>query len=235
MWSHKISDIIKWWPLTFQNQLSQTGIKIDWLHDYILILLIFVLVLVGGALIILVNENWTWFATRPSQTLEIIWTLVPALTLFFVGIPSLSTLYQAEKRGETSLSLKITGHQWYWSYDYLDFETTEFDRFIKPRNDLLHGEFRNLEVDNRVVVPIGARLVLLISSSDVLHSWALPRVRLKGDANPGRLNIVIGTVISPGIYYGQCSELCGANHSFIPIGVERTSPPLFVLWSIIIV
>jgi cytochrome c oxidase subunit 2 len=117
----------------------------------------------------------------------------------------------------------VTGHQWYWSYDYTDFKTIDFDRYIIPLNDLKNGEIRLLEVDNNLVVPFNSENRFIIRRADVLHSWTIPVIGIKIDANPGRLNMVIFNSFNRGIFYGQCREICGANHRFIPICLEATS------------
>lgn len=151
-------------------------------------------------------------------------------TLFFIGLPSMYTLYAHEVELERDLTLKVVGHQWYWRYDYSGLSGVEFDSFIVPLGDLSLGDFRLLEVDNKVVVPVGGALRLAVSSADVLHSWALPSFGLKADANPGRLNFIHAVPLQVGLFYGQCREICGANHSFIPICLEVVTPVLFGGW-----
>lgn len=151
------------------------------------------------------------------------------MVLFNVGYHSIIILYSHELDTEAALTVKVTGHQWYWSYDYTDFEGVDFDSYILPLVDLSPGDFRLLEVDNHTVLPVNSNVRFIITSADVLHSWALPSLGLKIDANPGRLNIVSSNAHVLGLYYGQCSEICGANHSFIPICVEVSSFYLFKL------
>ena len=169
-----------------------------------------------------------WFSPLPENPkIELIWTIVPALTLVALGGPSLSILYQGEHAVDRKLAVNITGHQWYWSYRVADFHEDEFDRFIKPIEDCVSGNFRGLDVDNRLVLPFLTTRQLAVSSTDVLHSWALPAISLKADANPGRINQIPFARTLAGVFFGQCSELCGANHSFIPVVVEVTTPQLF--------
>lgn len=225
-----LAKIIKWYPLTFQNQISNFSIFVDWFHDYIWILLIFVILLVGGILFITFKNNLYFSPNKENPFIEIIWTIIPAFTLIIIGIPSIFLLYNTETPYLTFLNIKVSGHQWYWSYNIIDLESSEFDSFIKPLNELNIGEFRRLDVDNRLILPLKIISLICVSSVDVLHSWALPSLSIKADANPGRINIieVIPQII--GIYFGQCSELCGANHRFIPIVVEITRPFLFSIW-----
>jgi cytochrome c oxidase subunit 2 len=128
------------------------------------------------------------------------------------------------------LTIKTVGHQWYWSYEYSDFLNLEFDSYILPTEELNRGDFRLLDVDNRIVVPTETSVRLLITSADVIHSWAVPSLGIKTDAIPGRLNQIGFFIKYPGVYYGQCSEMCGANHSFIPIVLEAVAMKDFTSW-----
>jgi len=154
-----------------------------------------------------------------NEKLEVFWTIIPAIILIILGIPSLKLLYSIEGNYYSLFSVKIIGRQWYWRYDYRGFKKVFFDSFIKPFNTLKLGDFRLLETDNNVVLPFNTNIMLIISSRDVIHRWAVPTLNTKMDANPGRLNVVYLKSTYPGLYYGQCSEICGANHSFIPICV----------------
>jgi len=223
--------MIKWFPITFQNIDNEQRYIIDWLFDYILLFLIFVLIFVGGILISLAKNKFLELKTFEASLLEFIWTLLPGFILIFIGIPSLSILYNRENIINPNLTIKISGHQWYWSYDYRDFINVEFDSYLKPIEELIKGEPRLLETDNHIILPLFSSRRLLISSSDVLHRWALPRLGLKADANPGRINILyLNNIENNGLFYGQCSEICGANHSFIPICIEVCSYYNFNLW-----
>ena len=158
--------------------------------------------------------------------IEFIWTAVPACLLIFIALPSLSTLYILEDSFEASLNLKTIGHQWYWSYEYRDYKMLEYDSYIE------RGDFRLLEVDNSLVLPVNHYICITISSTDVIHSWAVPRLGLKCDAIPGRINQLLFLVKNCGVYFGQCSEICGRNHSFIPIKVEGVRVDIFSNWII---
>jgi cytochrome c oxidase subunit 2 len=164
------------------------------------------------------------------QTLEIIWTTFPTLILILLGLPRLSLLYRSERNREINHTLKVIGNQWYWSYQYSDLPQVEFDSFLTPRETILTGNYRLLEVDNKVILPINVSTRILVGSNDVLHAWALPRLGVKVDATPGRLNQTFIYSSFPGLFYGQCSEICGANHRFIPISVEVVPIPSFKLW-----
>ena len=170
------------------------------------------------------------------QMVEWVWTLIPAILLLQIALPSLLMLYILDETVDSSLTLKTIGHQWYWSYEYRDFwsirsdKSLEFDSYIIPSNELEENIFRLLDVDNRTVVPIHVQVRMLISSADVLHSWTVPSLGVKADAVPGRLNQVKFIRQRPGLFYGQCSEICGANHRFIPIVVERVNANTFFSW-----
>lgn len=145
----------------------------------------------------------------------------------FLAIPSLKILYLTDEINHPILSIKVLGHQWYWRYEYNDFKNLEFDSFIiKFENN----EFRLLDVDNRLILPIKNQIRLLVNSLDVIHSFAIPRLGLKVDAVPGRINQISICINRPGLYYGQCSEICGVNHRFIPIVIERTRLVNFLDW-----
>ena len=197
----------------------------------LLFFLFFVLIFVGGILFSLRKNIFFEIKFFEASTLEFIWTILPGFILLFIGIPSLSVLYSTENLKFPDITIKITGHQWYWSYDYCDFNNVDFDCYLKPLEDLLLGEPRLLETDNHIVLPLFSSSRFLITSSDVLHRWAIPRLGIKADANPGRINILYNNIfLSCGIFYGQCSEICGANHSFIPICLEVSPFSNFNMW-----
>ncbi len=223
--------MIKWFPLTFQNIDFHYASTIDWLHDYIIFFLLFVVIFVGGLLLSFRKTKYIRIQIYEIPLLEFIWTSIPGVILIFIGLPSLLILYSSETLNNADLRIKITGHQWYWTYDYSDFSDIEFDSYLKPAEDLLWGEPRLLETDNHIILPVGTKTCFIISSSDVLHRWSLPSLGLKADANPGRINILyLDNTQICGLFYGQCSEICGANHSFIPITLEITNSYNFLGW-----
>jgi cytochrome c oxidase subunit 2 len=168
--------------------------------------------------------------------LEIVWTIIPALILVLIAVPSFALLYSLDEILDPQITLKIVGHQWYWSYEYSDYLTTQsdegfgFDSYLLSADDLTPGAFRLLEVDNRVVLPVNTHIRLLVSAADVLHSWAVPSFGIKVDACPGRLSQASLFIKREGVYYGQCSEICGVNHGFMPIVVKGVSVDTFVTW-----
>ena len=167
-----------------------------------------------------------------ASLLEIIWTIIPAVILFFISVPSFTLLYSLDELIDPELTLKIIGHQWYWSYEYSDFANSiiNFDSYMVGTADLQFSDFRLLEVDNRVVLPTETHIRLLITSADVLHAWAVPSFGIKVDACPGRLSQASLFIKREGYFYGQCSEICGVNHGFMPIVVRAISPVDFLVW-----
>lgn len=167
-----------------------------------------------------------------AQRVETIWTILPAFALLFIALPSLRLLYLIDEVSEPQVTIKVVGHQWYWTYQYSDFENdVQIDSYILPTEELNENErFRLLEVDNRAVLPLNTEIRVLVTAADVIHAWAVPRLGVKIDAIPGRLNQTGITIARPGVFYGQCSEICGANHSFIPIVLEAVTYQAFINW-----
>lgn len=163
-----------------------------------------------------------------GQIIEIIWTVVPIIFLIFLAIPSLKILYLTDEINNPIISVKVIGHQWYWRYEYSDFKDIIFDSFII--NNISKSRFRLLDVDNNIILPINNQIRLLINSSDVIHSFAIPSIGVKVDAVPGRINQIPLYIKRPGLYFGQCSEICGVNHRFIPIVIEATKLKYFINW-----
>jgi len=221
-----------WANLGLQDRNSPLIEQLNFFHDHTLLILIIITILVGYLIAILFTNKFTNRLLLHGQTIEIIWTVLPAIVLMFIAMPSLRLLYLLDEINDPSLTLKTVGHQWYWSYEYSDFKNIEFDSYITPTNELDINSFRLLDVDNRIVLPINNQIRILVSAADVLHSWTVPALGIKVDATPGRLNQTNFLINRPGLYYGQCSEICGANHSFIPIVIERTPTKTFIKWII---
>lgn len=165
-----------------------------------------------------------------DQTIEIIWTIAPIFILFIIATPSLKVLYLVDDPFRPNLTIKAIGHQWYWSYEYSDFPDIEFNAYIIPQNDNSPYETRLLETDNNLVVPVNTQIRVITTAADVIHAWTIPSLGVKADAVPGRLNQLIFSVKRSGLFYGQCSEICGANHSFIPIKIEVVPIKNFTNW-----
>ena len=168
--------------------------------------------------------------TAHNTMLEVAWTIVPVIILVVIAIPSLKLLYHSGKTPAYDMTLKVTGHQWYWSYNYPDHGDISFDSIPIAEADLKPGQPRLLAVDNPVVVPVGATVQVLVNSDDVIHNWAVPSLGLKKDATPGRTNETWFRADVPGVFYGMCSELCGVNHYFMPIEVHALSKSDFDAW-----
>lgn len=219
-----------WGQIIFQDAASSVIFQLISFHDHTLLVLTLVLTVVGYALLILILNNHINRYILEAQTIETVWTILPALILLVLALPSLRILYITDEVRQPSLTLKTVGHQWYWRYEYTDFTNVEIDSYILPTTDLNPGDYRLLEVDNRIVVPIQLEIRILITAADVIHSWTVPALGVKVDAVPGRLNQIGFTTTQAGVFYGQCSEICGANHSFMPIAVEVINTKSFISW-----
>lgn len=219
-----------WANLGLQDRASPLIEQLTFFHDHALLILIIITVIVGYIMIILFFNNYRNRYLLHGQTIEVIWTILPAFILLFIAFPSLRLLYLLDEINEPSITLKSIGHQWYWSYEYSDFLNIEFDSYIIPTNELKSDNFRLLDVDNRIVLPINSQIRILVTSADVIHSWTIPALGVKIDGTPGRLNQTNFLINQPGLFFGQCSEICGANHSFIPIVIESIPINFFIKW-----
>lgn len=203
-----------WGYLLFQNRVSSVIEHLIFFHDHIIIIIIIVIVIVGY---VLVNSciNYLYnLKIFQGQELERIWTLIPGLFLIFIAFPSLRLLYLIEERDEYDITIKVIGHQWYWSYEYRDLISMSFDSYLLSDEDRI---YRLLNVDNILLIPFNTNIRIIISRIDVIHSWTIPSIGVKVDAIPGRLNQLFLNFNRVGLFSGQCSEICGSNHSFIPI------------------
>nr|NP_008385.1 cytochrome c oxidase subunit II [Florometra serratissima]AAD05076.1 cytochrome oxidase subunit II [Florometra serratissima] len=219
-----------WLQLGFQDASSPLMEELIYFHDYILVVLVLITIIVFYglfSLLFIVNTDRFFL---DSQGVETVWTVVPAFILVFIAFPSLQLLYLIDEINDPCLTIKALGHQWYWSYEYTDYCNLDFDSYMVFTDDLTFGSLRLLEVDNRVIVPSQNSIRVLVSSSDVLHSWAIPSLGIKMDAVPGRLNQVTFLCPRSGVFYGQCSEICGASHSFMPIVIESIPFNTFENW-----
>nr|QBC73171.1 cytochrome c oxidase subunit II [Coccocrater sp. MNHN-IM-2013-41044] len=219
-----------WGQLGFQDACSPLMEQLIFFHDHAMVILVLIVSIVFYAFIAFFSNSFSCRNILAGEEIETIWTIVPGFILIFLALPSLRLLYLLDEVLDTSLTVKVMGHQWYWSYEYSDFLDINFDSYMIPSNELNEGDFRLLEVDNRMVVPLEASIRVLVSSADVIHSWAVPSLGVKVDAVPGRLNQLSFFMKYPGVYFGQCSEICGANHSFMPIVVEGVEMSDFVSW-----
>nr|YP_009312259.1 cytochrome c oxidase subunit II [Henicorhynchus siamensis]BAU46199.1 cytochrome c oxidase subunit II [Henicorhynchus siamensis]BAV71656.1 cytochrome c oxidase subunit II [Henicorhynchus siamensis] len=217
--------------LGFQDAASPVMEELLHFHDHALMIVLLISTLVLYVIFATVSSKFTNKYILDSQEIEIVWTILPAFILVLIALPSLRILYLMDEINDPHLTIKAVGHQWYWSYEYSDYSNLAFDSYMIPTQDLAPGEFRLLETDNRMVVPVESPIRVLVTADDVLHSWAVPSLGVKMDAVPGRLNQTAFIASRPGLFYGQCSEICGANHSFMPIVVEAIPLQYFESWS----
>jgi cytochrome c oxidase subunit 2 len=228
------------WQIGFQDPATPIMEGVINLHHDLMFFIVLVSIFVTWMLM-----RTLWYFEQTQNTIpstlthgtfiEIIWTITPALILLIIAIPSFSLLYAMDEIISPAITIKTLGHQWYWSYEYSDYindkdDIVAFESYMIPEEDLEIGQLRLLEVDNRVVVPTKTHIRMVVSAADVLHSWAVPSLGIKCDAVPGRLNQTSIFIKREGLYYGQCSEICGINHGFMPIVVEAVSLPNYVAW-----
>lgn len=203
-----------WGFIYFQDGVSSVIEHLIFFHDYSIIIIIIIIIIVGYILFIsCINLNYN-LNIFEGQELEIIWTLLPAVFLLFIAFPSLRLLYLIEESELYDITIKVLGHQWYWSYEYRDFDLKLMESYIEVERDSL---FRLLNVDNCLFIPRNVNVRVIVSGVDVIHSFTVPSLGIRADAIPGRLNQLFIIFNRVGIFFGQCSEICGANHRFIPI------------------
>jgi len=229
------------WGIYFQDSATPQCEGLVELHDNIMYYLFVILFSVGWILISIVRN---YISTKSpishkylnhGTIIELIWTITPAVILILIAFPSFKLLYLMDEITDPEITVEVEGHQWYWSYEYPDFlnkdgDFIEFDSYLVPESDLESGGLRMLEVDNRVIIPHNTHVRFVISSGDVIHSWAIPSLGVKCDAYPGRLNQVSVYVTREAVLYGQCSEICGILHSSMPVVVESVSAEKFLTW-----
>nr|YP_009446237.1 cytochrome c oxidase subunit II [Anodonta cygnea]ATY40662.1 cytochrome c oxidase subunit II [Anodonta cygnea]QQV69682.1 cytochrome c oxidase subunit 2 [Anodonta cygnea] len=220
-----------WGQLGFQDSYSGLSSELIFFHDHAMFVLVMVSSFVGYMMVCLLKSSLSSRFITEAQALEAAWTMVPGLLLLILAIPSVRLLYLLDEVGGPMVSMKVIGHQWYWEYEYGDSnDIVSFDSYMVSGSDVSNGGYRLLEVDNRCVLPYGVDSRILVSSADVIHAWALPSLGVKADAIPGRINQLGVHLTSSGVMFGQCSEICGVNHSFMPISVESVSPEVFYHW-----
>jgi len=235
-------DVSRKWQMLFQDPATplMEGI-VDFHHDIMFIIIFIVIAVYYMLSVILVNytktsENNSKVVIRGSHhtVLEIVWTIIPSVILLGIAIPSFALLYSIDELISPSVTLKVVGHQWYWTYEYsdysIDYNHINLESYMIGEEDLKPGYFRLLETTARVVLPTKVHIRVLVTSADVLHCWAIPSLGVKTDACPGRLNQLALFIKREGIYYGQCSEICGVNHGFMPIVIEAVSLTKYSQW-----
>nr|YP_010880991.1 cytochrome c oxidase subunit II [Pelagia noctiluca]WIA66008.1 cytochrome c oxidase subunit 2 [Pelagia noctiluca] len=220
------------WQLSFQDAASPVMEEITFLHDQVMFIGPVISILILWLMIRSAVNKYKYKFLVEGTVIEIVWTLIPAVILVFIAFPSLRLLYLMDEIMEPAITIKVVGHQWYWSYEYSDYDVRdlEFDSYMVPTTDLDEGASRLLEVDNCLVLPIHTHVRILITGADVIHSFAVPALGVKTDAIPGRLNQTNMFIKRPGLFYGQCSEICGTNHSFMPIAIRAVSLDKFIGW-----
>jgi cytochrome c oxidase subunit 2 len=228
------------WQMSFQDPATPIAEGIIRFHHDLMFIRVGVAVFVGWMLARVIYHFESKVNPVPGSVvhgtvIEIIWTIIPALILVVIAIPSFALLYSVDERVDPALTLKCIGNMWYWTYEYSDYakengESISFDSYRVPDSELETGRLRLSEVDNRVALPIDTHIRLIVTAKDVLHAWAVPSFGIKIDACPGRLNQVALFVTRPGVFYGACSEICGVNHGFMPICVEAMPLESYVTW-----
>jgi cytochrome c oxidase subunit 2 len=223
------------WQLGFQQAATPVKERIASFHDELLIIITLITIFVMGLLayvIVRFNARANPVPTRTTHNtlIEVIWTVVPVLILVIIAIPSFKLMYYMDRTAKADMTIKVTGHQWYWSYEYPDAGEVGFDSNIIPVDQLKPGQKRLLDVDNRLIVPVDTTVRVLIIGSDVMHSWFVPSFGVQMYAVVGRSNESWFNVEKEGVYYGQCNQICGVNHAFMPIVVEAVSKQAFAKW-----
>jgi len=224
------------WQLGFQKPASPIKEDLVWLHNDVLMPIITSITVLVFILLVYCcvrynhRRNAKASNTSHNTLIEIVWTAIPVIILLVIALPSFKILYAMDKAPNPEMTLKVTGYQWYWGYEYPDHDGLTFESYMINDEDLKEGDVRLLSTDNEVVLPVDTEIRILITAADVLHSWAMPAFGIKKDAIPGRLNETWVKINRPGVYYGQCSEICGTGHGFMPIMVRAVSKPEFEAW-----
>nr|DBA43561.1 TPA_asm: COX2 [Bombus haemorrhoidalis] len=217
-----------WNMLTFQDSNSFYSDNLISFHNLTMMMMMMIITLTLYFILDFSMNNFLNLMLLKNHTIEIIWTFIPMIILMIICFPSLKILYYIDEILNPFMSIKAIGHQWYWSYEYPEFNNLEFESYML--NYESKNQFRLLETDNRLIIPYKVYMRLILSSLDVIHSWTIPSLGLKVDAIPGRINQLNLFCLRPGLYFGQCSEICGMNHSFMPIMLESTSYSNFLEW-----
>jgi len=229
------------WQIGFQDSAAPGFTGIVELHNTIF----FYLVVICVGVFWVLGSIFYYYNSRKSPIvhkylnhgtlIELIWTITPAFILIAIAFPSFRLLYLLDEVISPTITIKVVGHQWYWSYEYSDYvnesgESIEFDSYMIPESDLELGQFRLLDVDNKVIVPVDTHIRLIVTGADVIHSFAVPSLGIKIDGTPGRLNQTSMLAERVGLFYGQCSEICGVWHGFMPIAIEAVSVQDYLAW-----
>ncbi len=223
------------WQMGLQDAASPGRSLMIGFHDLLLVVITLIVLLVLGLLVYVMvrfnaKRNPVPSRTSHNTVIEVVWTIVPVLILVGLAIPSMRLLYFLDRTADPEMTLVVHGYQWYWGYEYPDQQIAEFSSNLVPDDQIQPGQLRLLSTDNPVVLPVDTNIQILVRAADVLHSWALPAFGIKIDAVPGHMNETWVRIEREGIYYGQCSELCGTNHGFMPIEIHAVSRAAFNEW-----
>ncbi|MBI2234853.1 MAG: cytochrome c oxidase subunit II [Micavibrio aeruginosavorus] len=225
------------WQMGMQEAATPVAEHLHKFHNFLLVIITGIVIFVFSLLLFVMARFNSRANPTPSQTthnvlLEIVWTVVPVIILITIAVPSFKLLYYMDRTENPEMTLKVTGYQWYWGYEYPDHGGVSFTSNMLPDADInaVKGQLRSLSVDNPLVLPVGTDIQVLVTAADVLHSFAVPSFGIKTDAVPGRTNETWIRIEKEGTYYGQCSELCGTNHAFMPIEVHAVSKEAFAEW-----
>nr|YP_008474989.1 cytochrome c oxidase subunit 2 [Candida tropicalis]AGS44281.1 cytochrome c oxidase subunit 2 [Candida tropicalis] len=227
------------WGIRLQDTATPNAEGIHELYDHIMFYLCLILGLVSYILYVIIHDykdnRFAYKYIRHGQVIEIIWTIFPAIILLLIAFPSFILLYLCDEVLTPAMTIKVIGLQWYWKYEYSDFvdsvgETIEFESYVIPDDMLEPGNLRLLDTDTSIVVPVDTHIRFVVTANDVIHCFTIPSLGMKVDATPGRLNQVSALIQRTGVYYGQCSELCGVNHGMMPIKLECVSIEDFIEW-----
>jgi cytochrome c oxidase subunit 2 len=235
------SDAPRVWQMNFQDPATPIMEGLITFHNHMMFFITLIIIFVSWLLVRCIyffeeSKSPSSVIWTHSTLLEIVWTVLPAVVLMVIAMPSFALLFSMDEIVDPAITLKVLAHQWYWSYEYSDYTTLQggdslnFDSYMIQEDELTGGSLRLLEVDNRVVLPVKTHIRILVTAADVLHSWAIPSFGVKIDACPGRLNQTSLFIKREGAYYGQCSEICGVNHGFMPIVVEVVSLESYISW-----
>nr|YP_010048399.1 cytochrome c oxidase subunit II [Mollitrichosiphum tenuicorpus]QPK76752.1 cytochrome c oxidase subunit II [Mollitrichosiphum tenuicorpus] len=217
-----------WFKFSFQNSNSPLMEQLIFFHDHTIFIITMIMFTITYMMIFIMKNKFINIKIKENQLIEFIWTIIPPIILIFIALPSLHLLYLMDEIKSPIMTIKIFGHQWFWSYEYSDFSNIEFESYMI--NNFKNENFRLIEVDNKTIIPFKFNIRLLISSDDVIHSWTIPSLGIKIDAIPGRMNQINLFLNRPGMFFGQCSEICGINHSFMPIQIESINLIKFIYW-----
>lgn len=223
------------WGLGLQQAATSSAMRIGTFHDMLLVIITAIVLFVFLLLVYVVVRFNRRANKSPSSVthhvmLEVVWTVIPIVILIIIAVPSFKILYQNDRIAEPEMTLKITGYQWYWGYEYPDHGGIAFDSRMIPTEDLGPNDKRLLSTDTKVVLPIETDIAILVTANDVIHSWAIPAFGVKIDAVPMRTNETWFRIEKPGVYYGQCSEICGKDHAFMPIEIHAVTKEEFEEW-----